>query len=285
LAPGVSLKVTSAEVLEALHRASGVPIVADYYTRLFPVSTVSCENQRLSEAVNRLADTMRLRWRKEGEWLQFRSASYFQDRLKEVPNRLLNRWAAARRRRGYLELDELLEIVSLPDPQLDASAMAEGAKERYGLEEWDLARNPKLRPHWHFLTALTPQQRQEAAAPSGLAFARLSLPQQQEFLRLALGPSEKASLPVLQALPAATLKIDYTVPGWYRWPAPGTPDVTLAGSVQRPAVRERTRAAALAAARKLDPAVSEADVVPTLLDGMVIYTVGTASPFHAVPTV
>ena len=46
---------------------------------------------------------MRLRWRREAEtraggaWLEFRSASFYDDRLKEVPNRLLDRWATARR--------------------------------------------------------------------------------------------------------------------------------------------------------------------------------------------
>jgi RNA polymerase sigma-70 factor, ECF subfamily len=285
LAPGVSKKVTAAEVLEALHRASGMPIVADYYTRLFPVSTVSCESLRLYEALNLLGDAVRLRWRKEGDWLQFRSASFFQDRLKEVPNRLLNRWAAARRQRGYLELDELLEIAALPDAELDASAMAEGAKERYGLEEWDLARNPKLRPHWRFLAALTPAQRQEAATPSGLAFIRLTLPQQQEFLRLALGTGGNSFAIGMQELAAATLKIDYSAPGWYQWPATGTPDTGLPGSIQRPSVRERTRAAAYAAARKLDPAVAEADVVPTSPDGTIIYTVGTPSTHHALRVV
>jgi hypothetical protein len=294
-------KVTSADVLEAVHRATGMPIVADYYTRLYPASTVSCADQRLYDALNHLADAMRLRWHKEGgalaesppasratgdagsrSWLQFRSASYFQDRLKEVPNRLLNRWAAARRQRGHLTLEELLEIAALTDAQLDATGMAEGAKALFGLEEWDLARHPSLRPHWRFLAELTPEQRQEAAAASGLSFTRLTLPQQQEFLRLGLGTTGDAPPIGLQELATATLKIDYSVPGWFQWTASGTPDSSLPGSIQRPTVRERTRAAALAAARKRDPGVTEADVVPTSLDGVVIYAVGTRDTHHAV---
>jgi len=44
---------------------------------------------------------MGLRWSlADGNWLQFRSAGYYNDRLKEVPNRLLTRWAAAREAQG-----------------------------------------------------------------------------------------------------------------------------------------------------------------------------------------
>jgi hypothetical protein len=91
-------KITSADVLEVLHRASGVPIVADYYTRLYDPKAVSLHNQPLFEVLNQLADRLRLRWNREastrgaGVWLQFRSISFYYARLKEVPNRQLTRW-------------------------------------------------------------------------------------------------------------------------------------------------------------------------------------------------
>jgi RNA polymerase sigma-70 factor (ECF subfamily) len=286
-------RISSADMLEALHHATGMPLVGDYYTRLFPAAAVPGGEQRVYDLLNECADTLRLRWRKDEGWLQFRSATYFQDRLKEVPNRLLNRWASARaaRRRhsdtggqqGSLTLDELVEIAGLPDVQLDANDMAEGAKVLWGLEEWDLARSPKLRPHWRFLATLAPAQREEATGASGLVFTRLTLAQQQQFLRLGLGTS--AGSLGLQELAVAHLKIDYTVPGWFQWPAPGTPDPSFPGSVQHSVVREETRAAALAAARKLDPAVSDASVVPSSLDGMVIYTFGTPMTHYAVRVV
>ena len=92
-------KVTSGDVLEALHRATGMPIVSDFYTRLYKPEAVSVRDQPLFDALNHLADAMRLRWHREreGGWLQFRSTSYYHDRLKEVPNRLLRRWQAVRR--------------------------------------------------------------------------------------------------------------------------------------------------------------------------------------------
>src|SRR5262249_44372756 len=140
-------KMTTADVLEALHRATGMPIIADFYTRLYKSEAVSVQNRSLFDALNHLSDTMGLRWNKEesgnggGAWLQFRSMTYYHDRLKEVPNRLLTRWSTARRQRGHLSLEELVEIAQLPDAQLDALGMAEGARDIWGLTEWDLARS------------------------------------------------------------------------------------------------------------------------------------------------
>src|SRR5205823_9991992 len=102
--PDPERKVTTADVLEALHRATGLPVGADYYSRLFKRESVSVHGQTIFAALNQLGDAMRLRWTKEGSWLQFRSTSYYDDRLKEVPNRLLDRWAAARARNDFLPL-------------------------------------------------------------------------------------------------------------------------------------------------------------------------------------
>ena len=49
-------------------------------------------------------------------WLEFRSMSFYDDRLKEVPNRFLSRWAGSRREQGTLTLDDLCEIVALVGP-------------------------------------------------------------------------------------------------------------------------------------------------------------------------
>src|SRR5581483_4826440 len=91
-----------------------------------------------------------------GDWLQLRTTSYFNDRLKEVPNRLLNRWAASRRRNGALTVEDLVEIAQLTDAQLDSRTMAEGARLLYGLREWQLA---GARRHWRYLAGFTPEQR------------------------------------------------------------------------------------------------------------------------------
>ena len=121
----------------------------------------------LFDALNRIADTLRLRWTKDGEWLQFRSTSFYDDRLKEVPNRLLSRWSASRREHGALTLDDLIEIAQLSDVQLNAREMAKGALVLWGLEEWDLARGKSLQPYsrpGHLYPAAAPGR---APAPPG----------------------------------------------------------------------------------------------------------------------
>jgi hypothetical protein len=263
-------RVTTADVLEALHQATGLPIVSDYYTRLYKPEAVSAPNGALLDSLNRLADTMRMRWSRDGAWLQLRSTSYYDDRRKEVPNRLLTRWAAARRQQGMLTLDDLVEIGQLPDAQLDATEMAEGAKASFGLIEWDLGCNWRLRSHLRFLGGFTPEQRQEAMAPAGLAFTRMPLAQQQRFLTLALG-SGGDGLQSLEELAGSALRVEYTHPGGFQWGEAGHPGqghytrwvIPLeAGSqgrrVLRPIVQERTREAAVQAVRRVEPHLREA---------------------------
>jgi hypothetical protein len=308
------LKITTADVLEILHRATGLPIVADAYTRLYKPERVTVRNQPRFAALNRLADTMRLRWNKEGSWLQFRSTSFYDDRLKEVPNRLLTRWAAARRQHGFLTLEDLVEIAQLSDAQLKGEEMAEGARLCYGLAEWDLARNQWVLPNLRFLGQFTPGQRQEAMTTAGLPFTKMTLAQQQGFLDRAVGSrasglKEGESLQSLEDLEGATLRVDYTQPGWYEWQPPGPdwlswvvplgppPDGRL---VPTPVVRERTREAALQALRGLDaqireavwkavrradpgnepnPPTEEAQIVPTKLELRTLYIPGATNKF------
>jgi hypothetical protein len=278
--------VTTADVLEALHRATGMPIVADHDTRLFPLSAVSVRNMPLFDALNHLSDAMRLRWLKDpqGGWLQFRSTSYYNDRIREVPNRLLSRWAASREKHGTLTLDDLVEIAQLPDAQLDGRDMAEGARLCFGLAEWDVTRNLKLRSHLRFLAGFTPAQRQEAMSGTGLAFERMPLAQQQRFIALAL-PSDAPPFQSLDELAGATLRVDYTVPGgfewrpdpaWLRWLKPVVPGREGTRAV-RPPVWERTRAAALQTARRLDPQIDAAQIVPTTLRCTFVYIPGLSN--------
>jgi hypothetical protein len=268
-------RVTTADVLEALHRATGVPIVADFYTRLYVPRELSVQNRTLFDALNTLADRMRLRWSLgENGWLQLRSTSFFHDRLKEVPNRLLTRWAASRTEHGMLLLDDLVEIAQLTDDQLDASGMGEGARACFGLAKWVLPRVKHLRAELRFLAEFTPDQRRQAQTLAGLRFSRMTLAQQQGYLARAFRIGQP---PRLDALGEATLHVDYTRPGSFRWAQPWSP--------WRPSpVLERTREAALLAARRIDPAAKEAQIEPTRLDLAFLYTWDPNGPVHLVST-
>jgi hypothetical protein len=266
--------VTTADVLEALHQATGRPIIADYYTRFYKLESVSARGQALFAALNQIGDTMRLRWNKEGEWLQFRSTSYYDDRLKEVPGRLLERWAAVRRQHAGLRLDDLIEIAGLTDAQLAGAEMAEGAKKCYGLAEWDLARHHLILPGLRYLAGFTPEQRRKAERAEGLSFSEMTLAQQQGFMArrwpaklVGTDTPNPATLPPLEHLAGAVLRVDYRQPGGYEWRPPGPyllrwlvpvdpgPEGRL---IPRPMVRERTREAAIQALRRVDPQVRAA---------------------------
>jgi hypothetical protein len=268
------LKVTSADVLEALHRASGRPIVADYYTRLYPAEQLAVHSIRLFDALNRLADTMCLRWSREkgSPWLQLRSASYYDDRMKEVPNRLLPHWAAARRQRGHLTLDDLCEIVQLTDAQLNSDTMAEGARELFGLQEWDLARSGFLRQHLRYLANLTPEQRRATMSGAGLPFGQLTLAQQQHLVAH-IGNR----VPSLEALSQIAIRVVYLQPGEFQWVQPETSEFRGPNRAWPtnffgiPTVRDRTREAVLQAARRIDPNADPSQIRPTELWMAVMY--------------
>ncbi len=210
---GSSHGVTSADVLEALHKATGKDVIGDYYTRLYERRAVTVENTLLFDALNQVSDTLRVRWKKDGDWLQFRSTSFFNDRLKEVPNRLLARWDAARRRNVGLSLDEMVEIAQIADTQLDSKNMAEGARLCWGLKEWDAARRENLRPHWRFLGSLSPALRREAQTAKGLSFGRLPLGPQQQFIALTFGRQTDAPAVNWEDMAGATIQVDFLPPG------------------------------------------------------------------------
>ena len=146
-------RTTTADVLEALHHATGMPIVADFYTRLYKPEAVSVQDRPLFDALNHLADTMRLRWHKEGSWLQFRSTSFYDDRLKEVPNRLLPL-------QRHAVLRPLLQVQSLEDQRGQAHLRPDRAEHQARHAETE---QPHERRHFDQQQRADQQQRQHTA--------------------------------------------------------------------------------------------------------------------------
>src|SRR5262249_42484071 len=135
----------------------------------------------------------------------------------------------------------------------------------------------------------TPAQRQEAMSGTGLAFTKMSLAQQQQFIAFAFPADEEPIQAavrnagfdgprLLEGLKQAALRGGDTRPGWVQWGKPA-----LSGQwfrwvvavepgprgrrVLRPPVRERTREAALQVVRRLDPQLREAAVHQLSLPG------------------
>lgn len=260
--------VSTADVLAAVHRATGIDILSDTYTRLYPQPAVSVEKSRLFDALNRVSDAMRYRWRKEDSFLLFRSASYFNDKLKEVPNRLLERWARSVREHGRPSLDDLIEIAQLRDAQLDSERVADGAVHCYGIKGWGLARSPNLRPHLRFLALLDPEQRRLAQSPTGTPFRQMNNQQQQQFLAVGFGGTDSPILP--EALLTAAVRVDLPPPGAFEW----VPRDAAHEFAPERRVRAATPEQVLAAARRLQSSVTAADIQPTTADLKVEYSLG-----------
>src|SRR5207244_4249572 len=113
------------------------PVVADYYTRMYRLDAVTVEHKPLFGALCAIGDALGVRWKKDGDFLTGRSLTYHWDKRKEVPNRYLQRWLQEKRDRPGLSIDSLLEMVSLPDDELNSRIVGEAIKHCWGLQEWD----------------------------------------------------------------------------------------------------------------------------------------------------
>jgi hypothetical protein len=248
--------VFSGDVWEAVHRETGLPIVADFYTRMHRLDKVKMDHKPLFEALCTVGDALGVRWKKEGDFLLCRSTSYFWDKLKEVPNRYLQRWARDRDANGGLPLADLLEMASLPEQQLDSPIVAEAIQHCWGLREWHYAADPLWRRQVRFLMVLTPEQQRRAMQPACLAFKELTPAQQQAAVQL-----QNSNLAEMERqggeptpIPAdlwshAEIYADYVPAGWYAWQEPMD---RVAFGPGRP-FGGRTAAEALAAVRRVYP--------------------------------
>ncbi|WP_309715714.1 hypothetical protein, partial [Armatimonas sp.] len=151
-------RATTAELLEAIHKATGRDVIGDHYTRLYDTSSLTVRDASLFEALCKVGDAALMRWdvekgQEEGGFLRLRTPDFYRRRPQEVPARLLSRWAGALA--PALPLDELLEMARLlSDEQLDSPFVTNGAKALYGIAEWELVRSRNLRPVLRLLAAL-----------------------------------------------------------------------------------------------------------------------------------
>jgi hypothetical protein len=203
--------ITSADLLEAFHRSTGRDVIGDYYTRLYEPDVLArfSAKQTVFQALCHVSDAARLRWGRDENWLTFRSASFFNDRPKEVPARLLDRWKEARQgNSNQLPLNSLCEIASLSDTQLDAAEMGEAIKALYGLSEWSLVK--AHRGGWRLLAGLPSSLRAMTAQEKGdgLKFEVMPPDIQERYAHEVLG--DKLDLTeVATKLAGATLQVDY----------------------------------------------------------------------------
>lgn len=250
--------VTTADVWEEVHAKTGLPIVADSYSRLYPQGSVTLACTTVFDVLCRLGDTLGVRWKKDGDFLECRSTSFFWDRLKEVPNRYLVRWQEASRKNKGLPFADLLDMAaSLSDSQLDSITVGDAVVHCGELPEWDTLQKRmgyySARSFARLLANVSPATRRAFMQPDGVAFARLAPAEQQELLSL-MTTHLRHFLPKLEDLPQTRFRVEYAPAGWYAW------SKRVEDRFRVPLVSGRTSEEALAAARKRDPTVTPAQI-------------------------
>ena len=256
--------VTSADLWEAVHEQTGLPVVADYYSLAYPQSAVTARGS-LFEVLGKVGDELRVRWKKDGDFLLCRSTSYFWDRQKEVPNRLLLRCVADRERPGGLPLGDLLELAQLSDDQLDSETVGNVVTHCWNVPEWDLLQKPggwlSARPWARLIGSLPPGQVNEVFSAEGVPVRSLT----PESRRAVVALMER--FPVADLAPnsvaAWKLRADYAPAGSYVWgPAVG-PQRNPLELDRLPLVTAATAAEALQKAHRIDPAASPEEIMKT----------------------
>jgi hypothetical protein len=256
--------VSSADVWEEVHERTGLPVVADAYTHLYKLSKVSMDHGTVFDVLCGAGDEMGTRWRKDGDFLVARSTSYFWDKIKEVPNRLLERWKQDSARNSGLPLEDLLEMATLSDAQLGSRTVGLGITHCWGLDEWGIIGGGpfvagEIIPAEMLKTAravrtLSPEELKDARG-NGLPLSRLSADKLQalarEFGRVRPDGSRDEG---------ARAKIDYVPSGWYVWRPTVTEKRWEAEAKHWPLVYGRTREEVLARARRYDPGTEPGSV-------------------------
>ena len=215
--PKVSSELTTAELLEVFHRLTGMDVMGDSYTGLYPADMLAkAPHTSLHDLLSAACDRVSLRWRYERPTasetrplLRFRTTEFFNRRPQEIPNRAIVRWEEARKAEGALSSELLCEIARLTDEQLDSQANARSLQERSKLLEWRWVAN--LKNHWRFLAVLSSAQRTQAQE-TGVPLTALSFGLQEQFLHnvFAHSTSSSAEWPALEWQRDAQFAVQYT---------------------------------------------------------------------------
>lgn len=107
-----------ADVAEAIHKATGIEVIADSFVgaRLDPAPLR--RPQPLAGVLDTLAREVNYTWEKEGNLLRLRNRYSHRDRPAEVPARIIRPWRERVSRSGGLGLDHLADLAAaLPDPR------------------------------------------------------------------------------------------------------------------------------------------------------------------------
>jgi hypothetical protein len=223
--------VRVSDLAEALHRSTGLEVLADSFVRarLDPGVLAAPRGTRLpvSRVLGQIADGLDYTWRKEGNLLLLRDRCYYRDRVEEVPEAILRPWRERVRRNHGASLDDLAALAAAVN-----DAQARGLHQYWG---WCLADTPGVPasmgpgrflgclPHLRFWAGLSPGQRRAALRGGYLPVSRLGLPQRQAFVAALLSQQACSALPDDLQRPPTAAEVSA---GGFRLRAPAPPETT-----------------------------------------------------------
>jgi hypothetical protein len=182
------------EVLPRIAETYGINLVADAYRQRFPmVLPPSTKEERSLAAVLDQYVLPRAQWSREGEFIHVRRWTWYDDRLAEIPERLVKHWAEYLRKQPSLSLDDAASLtLALRDEQL-------GSFEETMRDEGVLLKDPHLVPESGLFyqsvlmnaellrayASLTPAQHQSLEAVKPVSYAAMA-PDARAWLRAAM---------------------------------------------------------------------------------------------------
>jgi hypothetical protein len=210
------------DVLEALHQATGLEILADSFARCRVDPKWRSGRQPVARLLETLARELDYTWRKEGNLLLLRSRCYHWDRAVEVPEGVLRPWQERAARPGGSSLDTLAALVAVLD---DLQVL--GLSQYWG---WYLE-DPWIAPvgitgseiyqrrrHLRFWATLNPAQRQAALSGATVTTEQMNPTQRRAFVTALTDPA-KVDLDSFgyylagEAQPVRTVGVYVTRPG------------------------------------------------------------------------
>ena len=188
-------QATVGDVAAAIHRATGLDVVADSFVpaRLNPALLRG--RKPLVEVLQKVAEELDYTWEKRGKLLLLRDRRFYRDRPAEVPDRIVKPFRERVLRAGALDLDELAGLVAaLDDTQVRSMHRYWG---------WYLGTERILptatlfqhRQHLRFWAGLSPAQRSALRAGQSLPVAQLLPAQRGRWAAALTSPPESANTP------------------------------------------------------------------------------------------
>jgi hypothetical protein len=169
------------DMLPDLARTYGIQILADAYSGNggpnFGVLPAATGPTALFTLLDRYTSFSH-RWDRRGKMIRLRSRTWFLDRPREIPLRLIRNWNEQQEQNGALSLDTYLAMATtLTDAQLDA--LNSLSMEHPSLSLYEVARG---RHALRLYATLSPAQRQQLPRGGTLTVAQMTLPQRRLFL-------------------------------------------------------------------------------------------------------